>query len=66
MPAGLIASQVFARFDDTAGQERELRVPLPATPGLARVKEVVVTFAPEAAGRALDLTVTGVAFAPER
>jgi hypothetical protein len=62
--AGLIPTQVFARLADTGGREEELRIPLPATPGLTHVKEVVLTYAPEAAGRPVDLTVTQLGTTP--
>jgi hypothetical protein len=62
--AGRIPTQVFARLADTGGREEEVRVPLPATPGLTQVKEVVLTYAPEAAGRPVDLTVTRLGATP--
>ncbi|WP_435015628.1 hypothetical protein TA3x_003172 [Tundrisphaera sp. TA3] len=38
-PPGLISRQILTRLADGEG---ELRVPLPTTPGLARIKEVVI------------------------
>lgn len=64
VPAGVIATELFTRFADTGGKEAELRVPLPATPGLAQVKEVVVTLGRGAGERAIDLTITGAGFTP--
>jgi hypothetical protein len=64
VPAGVIPTEIFTRFADTGGRDAELRVPLPATPGLARVKEVVVTLGRGAGERAVDLTITGAGFAP--
>jgi hypothetical protein len=63
VPAGVIPTEIFARFADTGGREAELRVPLPATPGLAGVKEVVVSLT-GADERAIDLTVTRAGFTP--
>ena len=62
--AGLIATEISCHLADTRGQEAELTVPLPATPGLARTKEVVITFGPEAKGRPIDLSITRLRVAP--
>ena len=47
-PAGerLIPTEIFTRFAAT-GQRREIQIPLPATPGLSGIKELVITFGPE-------------------
>ena len=62
--AGLIPTEIFSRFADTAGQEQEISIPLPATPGLRQVKEVVITFGPECQGRPIDLTISQLAISP--
>jgi hypothetical protein len=62
--SNLIPSQIFGRFDDTGGQERELEITLPATPGLQQIKEVVFTFAPGMAPRAIDLAITQLRVSP--
>jgi hypothetical protein len=62
--AGLIPTEITCHFADTRGREEELQVPLPATPGLARTKEVVITFGPEAKGRPIDLSITRLRVAP--
>ncbi|MFO0810751.1 MAG: hypothetical protein U0746_19145 [Gemmataceae bacterium] len=62
--AALIPTQIFTRLTDTAGRDAEVAVPLPATPGLTRVKEVVVVFKPEAGERAMDVSVTGLRTTP--
>ncbi len=55
--SGLIPRQIFARLDDTGGREAEVRVQLPATPGLAHIKEFVITYSgPEK--RPVDLEIT--------
>ena len=64
VPPGVIPTEIFTRFADTGGKEEEVRVPLPATPGLAAVKEVVLTLGAGAEERAIDLTVTQLRFAP--
>ena len=40
--SGLIPRGITVRFADTKGGEGEILVPLPATPGLAHIKEVVI------------------------
>ena len=62
--AGLIPTEIFSHFADTGGREEEIQVPLPATPGLAQIKEVVITFGPEAKGRPIDLSITRLRVAP--
>ncbi len=59
----LIPMQLFARFNDTAGRDAEIVVPLPATPGLNHLKEIVVVFEPEGK-RSVDVSVTGVSSSP--
>ena len=56
--AGFIPTEIFSRFADTAGQDREITIPLPATPGLAQIKEVVITFGPESHGWPIDLSIS--------
>jgi hypothetical protein len=62
--AGLIATQLFTHFADTGGREEEIRIPLPATPGLARIKEVVILYGQGPEGQPVDLSVTRLAFTP--
>jgi hypothetical protein len=55
---GIIPTQIFTYLGDTGDRQNELRFPLPATPGLVRIKEVVLSLFPEPPGRPIDLTVT--------
>jgi hypothetical protein len=55
---GVIPTQIFTSLAETGDHEEELRLPLPATPGLARTKEVVLSLDAEPSGRPIDLTVT--------
>ena len=64
VPAGVIATEIFTRLADTGGREAEVRIPLPPTPGLTEVKEVVLTVGRGAGERAIDLTLTGAGFTP--
>jgi hypothetical protein len=62
--AHLIPTQVFSRFAATGGKEETIEIPLPATPGLSRIREVVITFGPEVKGKPIDLTITHLAVTP--
>jgi hypothetical protein len=63
-PAGadVIPTELFTRLAATGGREADIEVPLPATPGLTQVKEVVLTWAHPAPGGPVDLSITGLAF----
>jgi hypothetical protein len=56
--AGLIPTEIFSHFAATGQREEQIQVPLPATPGLARTKEVVITFGPDSRGHPIDLEIT--------
>ena len=60
----LIPTEIFTRFAATDGREVEVQIPLPATPGLSRIKELVITFGPETKGKPIDLTITHLAVSP--
>ncbi len=62
--ADLIPKEVSVRLADTGGREEEIRVPLPATPGLSEIKEVVITPERPTDARPLDLTITRLRVAP--
>jgi hypothetical protein len=60
-----IPKELFIPLADTHSQEQEIQVPLPATPGLMRIKEVVLTSkSTAAAGQSLDFSITGLVFTP--
>ncbi|WP_165250339.1 hypothetical protein [Paludisphaera soli] len=63
--AGLIATELFVELAPSS-DEAELRIQLPATPGLARIKEVVLSLGPDAKGRPLELSILGLAASPPR
>jgi hypothetical protein len=58
--AGLIPNEIFLRLAATGGRDAEIEVPLPAMPGLTRVKEVVLTYEPGSDGGPVDLSLTQV------
>ena len=61
--SGHIPRAITTRFEATGSAEQEIRIPLPATPGLAKVKEVVIYHEGKARGP-VDLTVTRLSVAP--
>jgi hypothetical protein len=60
----IIPTQIFTHLAETGDRQKELHFPLPATPGLARIKEVVLSLGPEPTGRPIDLIVTGLDSTP--
>ena len=56
----------LVHFTHTGAREEQIEVPLPATPGLARTKEVVITFGPDSKGGPIDLSVTSLKIVPIR
>ena len=56
-------NEIFARFD-VAESEKEIRIPLPATPGLENVAELVIRFGDQLAPVPVDLTLSGFEFVP--
>jgi hypothetical protein len=57
-------NQIFVRFSATESGEGEIHVPLPATPGLARTKELVLALGKEGEAVEADLTITALKFVP--
>jgi len=56
-------NEIFVRFD-TAEAEKEIRIPMPATPGLESVTELVIRFGDQRAPVPVDLTLSGFEFVP--
>jgi hypothetical protein len=63
-PSGLIPTEILSRFADTGGREEEIQIPLPATPGLSQIKEVVITFGAASQGQPIDLAITRLRITP--
>jgi hypothetical protein len=64
LPAGLIPTEVSLALDATGDREQEIQITLPATPGLAHVQELVLTFGAASQGKPLDLAVHQLRAAP--
>ena len=56
-------NEIFTRFDAT-DTEKEIRIPMPATPGLEDVSELVIRFGDELYPLPVHLTITGFEFVP--
>ncbi len=65
---GKIPQEIQLILEDTRGGEAEVAIPLPGTPGLASIREIVLTHGPTEQLRPLDLTILGLRFeaAPPR
>ncbi len=62
-PEGLLPQELLTHFAGTGGAEAEIQVPLPATPGLQGIKEVVITHVSQPP-QPLDLSITSFTFTP--
>lgn len=58
-------NEMTMRFDVTAA-EKEIRIPMPATPGLESVSELVIRFGDPRAPLPVDLTLSGFEFSPAK
>ncbi|MEI8205878.1 MAG: hypothetical protein WCG03_03280 [Kiritimatiellales bacterium] len=56
-------NEIFTRFDVT-DTEKTIRIPMPGTPGLESVTELVIRFGDQRAPRPVDLTLSGFEFVP--
>jgi hypothetical protein len=57
-------NQIFVRFSATESGETEIHVLLPATPGLARTKGLVLALGKDSEAVEADLTITALKFVP--
>ncbi|MGA2801212.1 MAG: hypothetical protein ABSE97_02400 [Verrucomicrobiota bacterium] len=57
-------NQIFVRFSVTESGETEIHIPLPATPGLARTKGLVMVLGKDSEAVVVDLTITALKFVP--
>jgi len=62
---GIITKELFIQLDQTKAGQEEIRIPLPATPGLNRIKEIVITCRHATKGRPVDLLITGFTITPQ-
>jgi hypothetical protein len=64
LPASLIPTELLLNLVATGERDEEVRITLPATPGLAQIKEVVIIFGPYSQERPLDLEVKALKVEP--
>ncbi|MGD0208720.1 MAG: hypothetical protein ABSC89_14055 [Verrucomicrobiota bacterium] len=57
-------NQIFVRFNAAESGAGEIQVPLPATPGLARTKGLVLALGKDSEAVEADLTITALKFVP--
>ena len=57
-------NRIFVRFNATESGEKEIHVPLPATPGLARTKGLVLALGKDNEAVVANLMITALKFVP--
>jgi len=57
-------NEIHTRFDVALGHENEINIPLPATPGLQNIKELVIVYGDDHVAAPVDLTITRMEFIP--
>jgi len=57
-------NEIHTRFDVALGHENEVEIPLPGTPGLENVKELIIVYGDDHVVAPVDLTITGFEFIP--
>ena len=57
-------NEIHFRFDVAVGHENAIEIPLPGTPGLHNIKELVMVYGDDHSAVPVDLTVTGFEFLP--
>ncbi len=58
------ANEIYVRFGATPDKEKEISIPLPATPGLAGTRELVIAFGRDNEPTTVDVTITALKFVP--
>jgi hypothetical protein len=57
-------NEIWTRFEVTVGQENMIEIPMPGTPGLENIKELILTYGDRRVPAPVDLTITGFEFIP--
>ncbi len=57
-------NEIFTRFDVALGHENTIEIPMPATPGLENIKELILFYGDRRSPAPVDLTITGFEFIP--
>jgi len=57
-------NEIYTRFDVAVGHENTIRIPMPGTPGLQNIKEIILVYGDDKIVAPVDLTITGFEFVP--
>ncbi len=57
-------NEIYARFDVALGHENTIEIPMPGTPGLENIKELILVYGDDRIVAPVDLTITGFEFIP--
>jgi len=58
----VFANEIYTRFDVALGHENTIEIPMPGTPGLENIKELILVYGDDHVGAPVDLTITGFEF----
>ena len=59
-------NEIYTRFDVAMGHENTIEIPMPGTPGLENIKELVLVYGSVDVVAPIDLTITGFEFVPAK
>ncbi|MCF7848247.1 MAG: hypothetical protein K9M45_05295 [Kiritimatiellales bacterium] len=57
-------NEIHTRFDVALGHENSIEIPMPATPGLENIKELIIVYGDDNTAVPVDLTITEFEFIP--
>ena len=57
-------NEIYTRFDVAMGHENTIEIPMPGTPGLENIKELVLVYGDDHIVAPIDLTITEFEFIP--
>ena len=57
-------NEITTRFDVAMGHENTIEIPMPGTPGLENIKELILVYGDDNVVASVDLTITGFEFIP--
>jgi hypothetical protein len=57
-------NEIYTRFEVAVGHENTIEIPLPGTPGLHNIKELIMVYGDDKTVAPVDLTITGFEFIP--
>lgn len=57
-------NEIYTRFDVATGHENTIEIPMPGTPGLQNIKELILVYGDDHVVAPVDFTITGFEFIP--